>query len=147
MNDFFRKLFAYNHHVNQKLGDVLDANIEKIPEKTIKLYSHIINAHQIWNNRINPSEHPLGVWEIHSFGDCYHIDKLSYAHSLQIIDSLDLNSAIPGLQVRGKTFNKTAGEILFHIINHSTYHRGQIAADLRQSGIEPLPTDYFLYGE
>ncbi|QLH28398.1 MAG: hypothetical protein HWD63_02710 [Candidatus Parvibacillus calidus] len=36
-------------------------------------------------------------------------------------------------------------DIIFHIINHSTYHRGQIAMEFRQSGLEPLNTDYIFY--
>lgn len=32
-----------------------------------------------------------------------------------------------------------------HIVNHSTYHRGQIAAFIRQFGIDPPSTDYIVY--
>lgn len=42
----------------------------------------------------------------------------------------------------------TLGELIQHAINHSTYHRGQIALLLRQLGYEPPWTDYhdFLAG-
>ena len=33
--------------------------------------------------------------------------------------------------------------ILRHIVNHSTYHRGQIASKLKQFGIEQPNTDFF----
>jgi uncharacterized damage-inducible protein DinB len=36
----------------------------------------------------------------------------------------------------------TLGELVQHVINHSTYHRGQIALLLRQLGHEPPSTDY-----
>lgn len=36
-------------------------------------------------------------------------------------------------------------DIMFHIVNHSTYHRAQIATELKDHGIEPLKTDYILY--
>ena len=35
--------------------------------------------------------------------------------------------------------------MLRHIVNHSTYHRGQVASMLRQLGAEPAATDLFLY--
>ena len=35
--------------------------------------------------------------------------------------------------------------MLFHFVNHSTYHRGQIASNLKEHGIEPLVTDYIFY--
>lgn len=35
--------------------------------------------------------------------------------------------------------------LLRHIVNHSTYHRGQIAAKLKRFGIEPPNTDFFFW--
>lgn len=34
---------------------------------------------------------------------------------------------------------------LTHVVNHATYHRGQVATLLRQLGAEPIATDLFLY--
>ncbi|WP_209331385.1 DinB family protein [Lunatimonas salinarum] len=31
-----------------------------------------------------------------------------------------------------------------HIVNHSTYHRGQIATLFRESGLQPVVTDYIM---
>lgn len=36
-------------------------------------------------------------------------------------------------------------EILRHMVNHGTYHRGNVAAMLRQQGYEGVPTDYMFY--
>jgi uncharacterized damage-inducible protein DinB len=36
-------------------------------------------------------------------------------------------------------------EILRHVVNHGTYHRGNIAAMLRQQGYAGVPTDYMFY--
>ena len=37
------------------------------------------------------------------------------------------------------------GAMLQHVVNHSTYHRGQVVTMVRQSGGKPLSTDYLLY--
>lgn len=34
---------------------------------------------------------------------------------------------------------------MMHVVNHNTYHRGQIATLLRQMGYEPLSTDVYRY--
>lgn len=47
------------------------------------------------------------------------------------------------LAVRGEDF--TLGELVQHLLNHSTYHRGQIALLLRQLGHTPPATDYRLF--
>ncbi len=47
------------------------------------------------------------------------------------------------LRAIGRTFTLPAWAILRHIVNHSTYHRGQIASKLKRFGIEPSNTDFF----
>ncbi|MGZ7445434.1 DinB family protein [Paenibacillus sp. TH7-28] len=36
-------------------------------------------------------------------------------------------------------------EILQHVVNHGTYHRGNVTAMLRQQGYAGVPTDYMFY--
>ncbi|MFX1416959.1 MAG: DinB family protein [Promethearchaeota archaeon] len=42
----------------------------------------------------------------------------------------------------GKKINLRFDEFLFHMVNHATYHRGQIVAGLRLLGKETQMTDY-----
>jgi uncharacterized damage-inducible protein DinB len=46
---------------------------------------------------------------------------------------------------KGETFTYPLGEILVHVANHGTYHRGQVATLLRQLGKTPASTDYLRY--
>lgn len=145
MKPFFKALFEYGHQTNQKLGGIFNDNPDKTTEKAVKLYSHILNAHRVWNNRIGSRQPIFGVWEIHPIQDCGNIDEMNYTHSLFILDNFDLNEVVNYTNTKGHTFNKSVRDILFHVINHSTYHRGQIATEFRQNGLEPLVTDYIFY--
>lgn len=40
---------------------------------------------------------------------------------------------------------QTLSDTMIHVVNHSTYHRGQAASQIRQLGLVPESTDYFLY--
>ncbi|MBC9930045.1 DinB family protein [Chitinophaga qingshengii] len=142
MKTFFKTLFAYNHRVNQQLCEVLMAHPDQSSEKALKLYNHILNGHQIWNNRIADRGPVSGIWDIHTLQDCKDLDRSNYVHTLSIIDQLDMNENIHHAKIKGKPFNKKVSEILFHIVNHSTYHRAQIATEFRQNGLEPLMTDF-----
>ena len=42
----------------------------------------------------------------------------------------------------GKGFTRVLGGALFHVANHATYHRGQVATLLRQLGKPAISTDY-----
>ncbi|MCF8317338.1 MAG: hypothetical protein K9I02_01215 [Haliscomenobacter sp.] len=86
MKQFFEELTEYSHHFNQKLIDVFIDNPDKISEKAEKLYNHILNAHQIWNNRIDPKQSVFGVWELHPVQDLKGIENANYEHTLQILN-------------------------------------------------------------
>lgn len=145
MKLFFTELFEYSHHTNQKLADVFISSPDKTSEKALKLFSHVISAHQIWNNRIEPVQTSFGVWQLHAVEDFKSIDQSNYEQTLQLLDTIDLNKTIRYANSRGTTFSNSTRDILFHIINHSTYHRAQIATEFRTSGLQPLATDYIFY--
>ena len=44
-----------------------------------------------------------------------------------------------------KEHEYTIGELVQHVLNHSTYHRGQVAVLLRQIGHRPPSTDFRLF--
>ena len=45
----------------------------------------------------------------------------------------------------GTPWTYPLGQMLQHVVNHSTYHRGQVATMLRQLGAAPAPTDFLVY--
>jgi len=145
MISFFQELFTYNRHCNQQLADVFIKHPNTTSEKAISLFSHILNAHHIWNNRIDPQQPPFGVWEVHDTKDFKQMDQSNYGRSLRILDTFDLNATIFYTNSKGQSFQNSIKDVLFHIINHSTYHRGQIATDFKNTGLQPLVTDYIFY--
>lgn len=34
---------------------------------------------------------------------------------------------------------------MYHLVNHSSYHRGQVITMLRQLGAQVVPTDFLVY--
>lgn len=117
----------------------------KISERSLKLFNHILNAHEIWNTRILNQKPEFGVWQIHGMKDWKAINQSKYETSLSIINKLDLEAMVNYSNTKGDAFGNSVRDILFHIINHSTYHRGQIATDFRENGIEPIRSDYIFY--
>lgn len=144
MKEFFRDIFEYHHHFNQKLIVQLLENENAISKKVIPLLSHTINAHQIWNARITESEE-LGVNQIHTLNECAAIDAQNFEDTLGILNTRELSETVSYTNSKGAAFKNTVQQILFHISNHFSHHKGQIIFDLRQSGIAPLVTDYIFY--
>lgn len=141
---FFIDLFEYHHYYNQQLLDELIRHQEVLSERTVPLYSHVINAHQIWNSRVLGGV-SFGVNDIHSLQNCKTLDNENFNNSIRILKEFDLDQRIGYQNTRGDQFENAIHEMLFQIINHTTHHRGQIISDLRKSGVAPIVTDYIFY--
>lgn len=144
MKLFFKDIFEYHHFFNQKLIAVFIEHEEALTQRTIPLFSHCLNAHQIWNSRILKTD-SFGVNQIHPLQDFKVIDSNNYSNTLKIIDTFDFDEIISYKNSKGDVFSNLVKDILFHTANHHTHHKGQLISDLRQQGIEPLVTDYIFY--
>ena len=145
MKAFFYELFQYNQHSNRRIVAVLEQNKAQVTPKCLSLLSHLLNAHGIWNQKIRPELISYKSWELHPIESAYQIDSLNHDNSLELLESFVLDQAVNYKLSTGKAFTNSVRDILFQIINHSTYHRAQIATEFRNSGIDPLLTDYIAY--
>lgn len=144
MNSFFTELFEYSHYFNQKLIGILIENKDKAPERSIQLINHTINAHQVWNSRIL-REQSFGVWDMHAIAELPELDTTNYLKTISILNSTPLSQIIDYANSKGDRFSNSVRDILFHVVNHSTYHRGQVTMQCKQNGIDPIISDYIFY--
>ena len=145
MKSFFNEIFDYNYYCNKKLIDECLA-ITTVPPKTIKLFSHILNAHHLWNARILEKASEHDIWQLHEVTDWADIHYENQRSSFEIMSNADgFDKRVDYENSEGRLFTNTLQDILFHIINHSTNHRGQIAVDFRDNGLTPIDLDYVYY--
>lgn len=145
MKVFFNQLFDYNFYCNQKLIEVC-SELENVPEKSIELFSHILNAHHLWNARILQNDMKFEVFQRHEVKDWGDIHYENQRSSFEIITNADdFEKRVDYESTEGRLFISDLKDILLHIINHSTHHRGQISMNFRANNIEPIPFDYIAY--
>ena len=145
MKAFFHQLFDYNFYCNKKFIETC-AQLEGVPEQSKRLFSHLLNAHHIWNARILGQEPAQAVWDVHEVAAWSDLHYQNQRDSFEIITNADpFDKRITYETTEGRTFSNTLQDILFHVINHSTHHRAQIAVDFRANGLEPLALDYIFY--
>ena len=145
MKGFLQQLFDYNFYCNKKIIEQC-SGLDQVPDNCIRLFSHILNAHHIWNQRILESPTEFGVWDLHEVDTWEDIHYENQRTSFEIVSSTDtFDKRVEYTNSTGKNFSNKLEDILFHIINHSTHHRGQIMMELRNAGIVPEPLDYVHY--
>jgi uncharacterized damage-inducible protein DinB len=142
MKAFLEELFEYNHHFNEQL--VAMPSVASLP-KANKWFCHIINAHYNWNSRILLREQVMGVWQLHTTEALESLVAQNHADTMDILANYDLNEIRGYTNSRGESYKNTIQDILFHVVNHTTHHRAQIASQIRQEGMTPPVTDYITF--
>ncbi len=56
-----------------------------------------------------------------------------------------LQSQLSYKDLKGNAYTQVLWQQMQHLINHSTYHRGQVVTMLRQHGVKPVATDLIAY--
>lgn len=110
-----------------------------------ELFSHNINAHAIWLDRLMQREFRFDVWELHEPDNYMILLNQNYRETddfLKNISDEKLNDLHRYKNSKGTEYENTVGDTLLHIFNHTTHHRGQIIMKLRKDDIEVPVTDY-----
>lgn len=149
MNDsktLLQDLFSYHHATNQEIIAHLNEYSEKISERSHDLISHTIVAHQLWNNRIDSKiDAHFSLGQIIPLNQCDKTDTQNHENTGNILENHDLDKNITYTNSRGEEFTNTIAEILTHIANHTSHHRGQLMTELKNCGIPTLKTDYIFH--
>ena len=155
-----RGLFRYNRWANARS---LEAASRVSPEDFTReiggsfaslrgTLAHMYGAEWIWLERLrgtSPASLPFSL----DFPDVATIRKRwldverEQREFLDFLDADRLSQVISYVNLKGESFAYPVGRLLHHIVNHSTYHRGQIATLLRQLGATPISTDMLLYDD
>lgn len=155
MQDDIVELFAYDRWANTK---VLDAcrklTVEQFVAEPIagwssvrSTISHIALA-TVFNLRTlssDPDDRIPTEADLATVDDVAQLLEGSY----RLFEELRPNFApewlntVLTLHAIGRTFTLPRWAILRHIVNHSSYHRGQNASKLKRFGIEQPITDFF----
>jgi uncharacterized damage-inducible protein DinB len=143
MKAFFKEIFEFTYTFNNKVIEALMANDSA--QKAVLLISHTVNSQEIWNARIENIQIERDVWGIRPLDELRITNEANYKKSLYLIENCNFEEKIRYINIKGIAFENSVRDILFHVVNHSTYHRGQIATDFKLNDITPLVTDYIFY--
>ncbi len=143
----FNNLFEYDFWANKRVIEVITKD-NVIDTKSELLFSHILNAQQIWYSRISGNPKGQTPWDIIPYSEFTDVLIIIHDHWKTLLkenDAKSLRKTIDYKNISGDKYKNTLEEILTHVLNHSTYHRAQISAHLKSSGKNPPITDYIAY--
>lgn len=112
--------------------------------------AHIFQADSIWFDRLHGvstealSAYPAqpGLAALSQEWMALHDRWITWAEHL---DAAAWDRLVPHRNLKGESDTQPAWRIALHVVNHASYHRGQITTMLRQLGRQPIGTDLMAY--
>jgi uncharacterized damage-inducible protein DinB len=138
-----RRLFVYDDWANwEVLGSI---RVAGSPGRPLKLMNHILSAERLWLERMRGLGQTFPVWPDFTLQQCEERAAefpLLWKEFLSPANEPDLSVPVTYKNTKGESFTSQKEDVLLHVITHSAYHRGQIAADMRAAGFTPAYTDF-----
>jgi uncharacterized damage-inducible protein DinB len=157
--------YTIHHHLDYTVwaNETLIAKLKTLDESLLhqevsssfpsiaKTLLHMWDAEVVWFKRFNGVS--LTDWPSKSFnGSTHDLFKGLIESSTGLRDFVQskgdtfLQSTVKYKNLKGNEFEDPVEYLLYHIVNHGTYHRGQITTMLRSLGIsDPASTDIIVY--
>lgn len=159
MKELLASYSKFNLWANKKICDfVLTLSNEQLEKEIISSFPsvkatllHVWDAQQIWLHRLQgttmtdvPSKMFKGTADELSEGILKTSQEL-----IDFVESCGDNFLLSPLDYKnraGQEFRNRIGDIIQHVVNHGTYHRGQVITMFRQLGFTKLfSTDYIAF--
>jgi uncharacterized damage-inducible protein DinB len=155
MKDHCIHLLQYDHWANMKLlahvqtlsEELFHKPTESVFPTIAETFFHIYRGDRIWMKRSFSHlilDESLNEFKSIEIAETCMAD-LHQTMIQSIHDYYDELDEIIYQNDKGTTFKNSLNEILIHLANHGTYHRGNIASMIRQFGYKGISTDYIQY--
>jgi uncharacterized damage-inducible protein DinB len=153
--DEARELFGYGSWAN---GLTLAAAKALTPEQLVApvvssfpsvlaTLAHLVGVEWLWLRRWTGDD-PGSMPEWVGAPDLPDLEARLAAVEVEraaFLTNADLDRMVSYHGLDGQAFSLRLGSLMRHVVNHSTYHRGQLATMLRQLGQTPPGTDFTRY--
>jgi uncharacterized damage-inducible protein DinB len=111
---------------------------------------HIFQADSIWFDRLHGnSTGGLATYEpdpdFAVFSQRWLAVLDRWVGWAELLDGAGWDRIVDYRNIKGEADSQPAWRIALHVVNHASYHRGQVTTMLRQLGREPVGTDLMAY--
>jgi uncharacterized damage-inducible protein DinB len=152
-------LYEFNYWAKSRLLDVVETlTAEQFTKDLGSSHGgiqgtlvHSMGAEEIWLKRWK-GEHPTSMYTANDFPTVESLvsrwnllehQMMEFCHLLKTDD--DIKKVVAYKDMKGNEHSQPLWQMMQHLVNHSTYHRGQVVTMLRQLGVKPVGTDLIAF--
>jgi uncharacterized damage-inducible protein DinB len=151
-------LYSYDRWANARILDAVSGLTEEQFTMDMKsshgsirdTLSHILAAEWIWLERwngvspqalLNPSAFPT----VDALRERWSEVDRGYKEFIERVTDASLDTVITYTNTKGEKWSYPLVQMLQHVMNHSSYHRGQVVTMLRQLGENGVTVDLLIF--
>ena len=150
------ELFDYNYWARDRQ---LEACAKLTPEQFLRplgnsfsslrdTLAHLVGAEWIWLERwLGHTPRSMPAWEITALAaveDRWRVVERDMQRYLAGVSEDVLPRPLTYVNLKGETWTYPLWRTLLHLVNHQTYHRGQVTTLLRQLGAKAPAVDFLV---
>jgi uncharacterized damage-inducible protein DinB len=149
------ELLSFHHWRQQRVSTLLASVDNSYLEKELKgsfgsllvVLSHLVWAEKVWLGRVDSRELAAmnADTDAASLLREWNLVTAKWHKAIQNADPAGFDRPIRYHAVNGDAYENTLFEIVTHMVDHSTYHIGQMMNAVRAFGLEPVSTNYIHY--
>ena len=153
-----RALYRYNSWANERTLDAvshvsladLSSDMKSSHGSIRDTLAHVVWSEWIWlqrwkgvspTTRLSPTDCPT----VASLREAFRAVDAERSTVLGQLTAERLLHLVEYTNLKGETWRYPLWQQLHHVVNHGTYHRGQVVTMLRQLGATPEATDFLVY--
>ena len=158
MKQLLQQYAAYNLWANKKIIETANQLSEEQINKEIvssfpsvyKTVLHLMEVENVWWERLLLAEHTtLSGWFTGNFDELSKkLLELSMQWQtwIQNANEVNISHVFAYQNSKKEHFKQPVYEMLLHLFNHQTFHRGQLITMFRQLGLDKIPpTDFIVF--
>jgi uncharacterized damage-inducible protein DinB len=151
-----QRLFDYDAWANALIFDCIDSLTGEQYMRPLnssfptirETIAHVVGVEWIWNRRLHgdsPTEIPPWMNEATPASLRAKLKEVADERAQFLTSVGDLDAPISFRDLAGNPYTQKLADVLQHVVNHSTYHRGQLTTMIRQVGVTPPRTDFIVF--
>ena len=158
MKQLLQQYAAYNLWANKKIIETANQLSEEQVNKEIvssfpsvyKTFLHLMEVENAWWERLKLVEHPaMSGWFTGNYEELSKkLLELSrqWEEWIESANEVNITHVFAYQNSKKEHFKQPVYEMLLHLFNHQTLHRGQIIMMFRQLGLDKIPpTDFIVF--
>jgi uncharacterized damage-inducible protein DinB len=151
-------LLLYNRWANERLlqttaqlsQEAFTRDLRGSHRSIGETFTHILWGEWLWLQRwhgLSPTERfdPAAYQTVERLRSAWIPIQEDQLRFLDGVTEEKLETVIAYRNLQGELWQYPLRQMLQHVVNHSTYHRGQVVTLLRQLEVLPPPTDFLVF--